>query len=205
MKFGMAIDVARCIGCHTCSVACKMSNNLPEEVWWNNVRSEGGEAPDTASGTYPNNLEMNYWPVNCQHCDKPACVDVCPTGASFKREDGIVTVDADTCIGCGSCIAACPYNVRTLYEQEPTFSMDFAVGDWDAPAHKQGTVGKCTGCANRVDRGEAPACMDLCPARARFWGDLDDPNSDVSKFLAGKQAVRLLEDAGTEPNVYYVK
>ena len=205
MKFGMAIDVTRCIGCHTCSVACKMSNNLPEEVWWNNVRTEGGDAPDTASGSYPGELSMNYWPVNCQHCANPACVDVCPTGASMKREDGIVTVDADTCIGCGSCIAACPYSVRTLYEQEPTFSMDFAVGDWDAPAHKQGTVGKCTGCANRVDRGEAPACMDLCPARARFWGDLDDPNSDVSKFLAGKQAVRLLEDAGTEPNVYYVK
>ncbi len=205
MKFGMAIDVTRCIGCHTCAVACKMSNNLPEEVWWNNIRSDGGEAPDTARGEYPGNLEMNYYPVNCQHCENPACVDVCPTGASFKREDGIVSVDVDTCIGCASCIAACPYNVRVLYDKEPTFSMDFAVGDYDAPEHKQATVGKCTGCANRIDRGEVPACMDLCPARARFWGDLDDPNSDVSKFLAGKQTVRLLEDAGTEPNVYYVK
>lgn len=205
MKFGMAIDVKRCIGCHTCAVACKMSNNLPNEVWWNSIRTDGGTTIDTARGTYPNGLERTYYPVNCQHCDNPACVEVCPTGASFKREDGIVSINNDECIGCGSCITACPYDVRTLYAGDPSYSVDFPVGDWDAPAHKSGTVGKCTGCANRIDRDEAPACMLLCPARARHWGDLDDPNSDVSKYIASHTVERLLENAGTEPNVYYVR
>ncbi len=206
MRFGMAIDVSRCIGCHTCSVVCKMSNNLPNEIWWNRVTTDGGASIDSARGTYPHDLERTYYPINCQQCSNPACVEVCPTGASAVREaDGIVTIDAETCIGCASCITACPYNVRTLLDGDLTYSVEFAVGDADAPAHVTGTVTKCTGCANRLDRDEIPACMDLCPARARYWGDLDDPNSDVSKYIAGKEYVKLYEESGTQPNVFYVK
>ena len=205
MKFAMAIDVSRCIGCCTCAVACKMANNLPNDVWWDNIRTDGGESLDSARGTYPNDLHMRYYPVSCQHCDKPACVDVCPTGATYKREkDGIVVIDSEACIGCGSCLSACPYGVRTLIDKEPTWSVDFAVGDADAAPFVTGTVVKCTGCASRIDRGEEPACMRLCPARARHWGDLDDPESDISKYLAEKHYERLLESVGTEPNCYYV-
>lgn len=205
MNFGMAIDTTTCIGCHTCSVACKMSNNLPNEVWWNRVTTDGGESTDSVRGTYPHDLHMMYYPINCQHCGKPACVDVCPTGASFKRDDGIVSITSDDCIGCGSCITACPYNVRELHQNELQHSVDFAVGDFDSPTLIQGTVSKCTGCANRIDRDEIPACMDLCPGRSRYWGDLDDPESEINKFLEGKTTERLLEEAGTDPHVYFVK
>lgn len=203
-RYGMAIDLHRCVACHACSVACKSNNNLPNDVWYTRVITDGGEYMDTARGTYPNDLHRVNYPVGCQHCSNPSCVANCPTGASFVRDDGIVSIDMEACIGCGTCVAACPYDVRTLIEAEPAYVVDFALGDYDAPTHKAGTVEKCTFCANRIDRGEVPACMELCPARARYWGDLDDPNSDVSKFLAGKKATRLLEDAGTEPNVYYV-
>ncbi len=205
MKFGMAIDISTCIGCHTCAVACKMSNNLPNGYWWNNIKTDGGESTDTARGTYPDDLHMVFYPTNCQHCSNPACVTVCPTGASFQREDGIVNIDSEACIGCGTCLTACPYDVRTLYESELAWSVDFAVGDYDAPEHKTGVMTKCTACSNRIDRDEKPACMELCPGRARYWGDLDDPNSEVSVFLKGKTTERLLESAGTEPNVYFVK
>lgn len=205
MKFGMAIDITRCMGCHTCAVACKMANNLPNDVWWNKIRTENSENKDVETGTYPYDLKRRYFPVACQQCNSPACVAVCPTGASAVREeDGVVLIDAEKCIGCGSCIEACPYDVRTLYADTLLYSVDFAVGDEDAPEHKSGTVGKCTGCYNRRDRGLAPACMVLCPARARHWGDLDDPNSDISQFIAGKTVEKLQEAAGTDPQCYYV-
>lgn len=203
MHCGMAIDTKLCFGCTACAVACKSNNNLPNGVWWNRVETDGGAYPDTARGTYPN-VEMAHYPVNCQHCANPACVEVCPTGASYQREDGIVATDATLCIGCGSCIQACPYNVRTLNEPTPSFAVDFALGDYDAPKHLGDTVEKCTFCANRIDRGEMPACMELCPARARYWGDLDDPDSDVSRAIAGRQTMRLHEDKGTEPSVFYL-
>lgn len=206
MRFGMAIDISTCMGCHTCSVACKMSNNLPNEVWWTNVKTDGGEGMDTARGEYPGSLYRYYHPVSCQHCSKPACVEVCPTGASYvNEENGLVNITTEECIGCGSCITACPYNVRTLYDSELLYSVDFTVGEIDSPAHVEGTVGKCTGCANRLERDLAPACMNLCPGRARYWGDLDDPESDVSTFIKGKEYEKLLEASGTEPNVFYVK
>lgn len=203
-RYGMAIDLKGCIACHACSVACKSNNNLPNGIWYNTVVTDGGAYMDTARGTYPNDLHRVYYPTSCMHCVNAACVEACPTGASFKREDGIVSINKDECIGCSACINACPYDVRTLLGEDPGYVVDFPLGDWDAPAHVANTMEKCTFCANRIDRGEVPACMEMCPGHARFWGDLDDPESEVSKFLEGKEWIRLLEDAGTEPNVYYV-
>lgn len=205
MRYGMVIDLTMCMGCHTCAVACKQANNLPNGVWWNKVYTDGGEALDTARGTYPNDLHRTYYPVSCQHCSNPACVAVCPTGASYVRDDGFVAINTEECIGCDSCATACPYGVRTLFSEPIEYSVGFPVGDPDAPVHVATTMGKCTGCANRIERDAVPACMDLCPGRARFWGDFDDPESEVSKLIATREYERLLEDAGTEPNVYYLK
>jgi molybdopterin-containing oxidoreductase family iron-sulfur binding subunit len=203
-RYGMAIDLKECIGCHTCSVACKMANNLPNEMWWLQVLTVGGEAMDTSEGAFPN-ASLSYVPLNCQHCENPACVEVCPTGASYKREDGIVLIDTDTCIGCRTCMTACPYTgVRQYNSQEPEFYVDFALGAADAPVHKYNTVEKCTMCSSRVEKGEVPYCVEVCPARARIFGDLDDKDSEVSQAIAGRETMRLLEEKGTEPSVYYL-
>lgn len=204
-RYAMAIDLSNCIACHACSVACKSNNNLPNEVWYNNVVTDGGDYMDTARGTYPNDLHRIHYPINCQHCSNPICVGVCPTGASYQREDGIVLVNAEECIGCNACSDACPYDVRTMITDEPEYAVDFPLGDWDAPKHISGTVEKCSFCANRLDRGAIPACMENCPGRARYWGDIDDPESDISEFLEGREYDFLLEEEGTKPNIYYVK
>lgn len=202
MRYGMAIDLARCVGCGGCATACKMSNNLPNKVWWNTIRSEG---PDLVSvGKFPN-VTKNVFPVNCQHCENPACVKACPVGATYKREDGIVMQDYDKCIGCRMCMVACPYNARMFNWKKPEHYVDHAVGESDAPVHQSNVVEKCTFCVNRLSRGEGPACMQICPMRARFWGDLDDPNSGVSKAIQGRQYTKLLEQLGTAPKVYYLK
>lgn len=203
-RLGMAIDLNRCFGCHTCMTACKIANNLPKGLKYNTVHTVGGDSDDTAAGEFPN-CTMSWMPVGCQHCENPACFGVCPTGATAINDDGVVTVDPDVCIGCGSCVAACPYEVRTLIEEEPEFYVEMAVGEADAPKHIAGVVEKCTFCTNLLGRGEVPACMQLCPGRARFWGDLDDPESEVSKAIEGREYELYLEEAGTRPKVYYLK
>lgn len=207
-RYAMAIDLKRCFGCQTCAAACKVANNLPKSVVYNTVYTQGGSYTDTASGEFPQ-CSQGYLPFQCQHCDNPSCLTVCPTGATKKRDDGIVYVDADLCIGCRSCMMACPYqsdlHVRTYLDGEPSYYLDVVVGEADAPAHVKNTVEKCTFCHNLIDRGEPPACMQLCPARARHYGDIDDPSSDVSKAIAGRSYQLLKEDAGTGPNIYYLQ
>lgn len=218
-RYGMAIDLNRCFGCQACASACKVANNLPRDLVYNVVYTKtdddystlglstlkGALTNDVAGGNYPD-CTLSFLPFQCQHCEKPACLDVCPTGATQKREDGIVWVDPELCIGCESCIKACPYEgARTLISDEASYYLDVVVGEFDAPVHKAGTVEKCTFCKNLVDRGEVPACLQLCPGRARYWGDLDDPESEVAKAIEGRETLRLFEEAGTEPNVYYLK
>lgn len=204
-RYGMAIDLNRCFGCHTCAIACKVANNIPRDMRYSWVETVGGSAQDTASGEFPQ-CQMTFRPMQCQHCDEPACLGVCPTGATSKDgETGIVSVDPELCIGCESCIKACPYEgVRTLVEESPEYYLDMAVGEFDAPFHRPGTVEKCTFCKNLIDRGDVPACMQLCPGRARYWGDLDDPESEISKAMEGRVTKKLHEEAGTAPNVYYL-
>lgn len=206
-KYGMVIDMRRCIGCSSCAIACKVENNLPDGVSWSEVVTVGGKEQDTPAGTDPSELSMHFFTYACQHCDEPACVDVCPTGASIKREeDGIVVIDWETCIGCKTCITACPYEgVRTYIDGDPSHYLDFAVGDADAPVHKANVVEKCTFCAHRIDRGDRPACADVCRFKARYWGDLDDPESDVAKLIKEREYEQLLTDSGTGPNIYLLK
>lgn len=205
MHYGMVIDKKLCIGCQTCATACKVANNTPKGIWWNRVLTDGGPTLDTASGVYPD-CHLDYIPIGCQHCENPACVKVCPVGATWKDpETGIVRQDYDKCIGCRMCMSACPYTgVRSFNWEEPAFALDFATGDVDAPGHQRHTVEKCTFCYQRIARGEVPACMELCPGRARFWGDLDDPESEVSKLIASREYKQLLPEEGTKPSVYYL-
>ncbi len=204
-RYGMAIDTKRCVGCNACTTACTMANNVPDDIFWTRALTRGGDEVDTPAGTFPN-LSMRYYTVGCQHCENPACVKACPVGATYKDpETGIVRQDYDRCIGCRMCMAACPYTgVRSFNWQEPKNQMGFAIGDADAPKHQKHTVEKCTFCYQRTSKGETPACMDLCPARARHWGDLDDPNSEISQLIASRPYEQLLTECGTQPNVYYL-
>lgn len=205
-RYGFVIDTTRCVGCNLCSMACKVENHLGEGVWWSRAKTEEGELDAKPSGVWPDNLTMAFHTYSCQHCDKPACVDVCPVGATYKDPaTGIVHQDYEACIGCQACVAACPYEgVRTYNGEEPRYFLDFETGNPDAPAHQAGVVEKCTMCAHRVDKGGRPACADVCRESARFWGDLDDPESDVSKLLATREYRQLMASAGTEPNVYFL-
>lgn len=205
MHYAMLIDLKRCMGCSNCAVTCKNANNLPTNVWWNYVRTEGGEHLDTPAGEFPANLSMRFVPVGCQHCKNPPCVAVCPVDATYKRhQDGIIMMDYEKCIGCKLCIDACPYEVRTFIDGEPSYYFDFAMGDFDADQHVHNVVEKCNFCYKRLERGKAPACMELCPVRARVWGDLDDPDSEVNKRLTGRMVLTLKEDQGTDPSCRYL-
>lgn len=204
MQYGMVVDLKGCVGCHACSMACKMANNLPKDMWYNDVKTEGGASRDTPAGEYPNN-SMRFIPVSCQHCAEPACVAACPTGATHKDEEtGIVHQDTDVCIGCQACINACPYEGVRTFVENPVFSVDVALGVETAPTHNPTTVEKCNFCAPLIAKGETPACMEFCVGRARFWDDLDDPESEVSKLLAEREYMQLLTEEGTGPNAYYL-
>lgn len=205
-RYGMAIDTVRCSACNACSMTCKVENNLPETVWWTKGRTEGGDVRYTPGGTYPDGLSMTFYTLACQHCSNPACVSVCSVDATYRRtEDGIVIQDNELCIGCKLCVEACPYQVRTFYDTEPEWILGFPVGDAEAPAHEVNDVGKCTFCVHRIDRGELPACVEICPAQARHFGDLDDPDSDISQAIAVREYSQLMTDMGTGPNVYLLK
>ena len=205
-KYAIVTDTKRCIGCWSCSVACKLENNLPDQAWWNTVLTVGGDSPNTPAGEYGSNT-MSYTPFHCMHCDTPACTAICPTGATYKDEEtGIVMQNVDECIGCRSCIEACPYiGVRTYIEGDPIPALDWPVGHQQAPDHKENTVEKCIMCYFRVKDGDVPACVEGCPARARVFGDLDDPESEVSKLLAEREYEVMLPEEGTGPNMYYLK
>lgn len=203
-KLAIGINLRRCIGCNTCAVACKMQNNVPDGMLWNRVLTEGCERFDSAEGTYPN-LSRSYLPLACQHCENPACERVCPTGATYKDDKGRVEIDYDKCIGCRMCMAACPYNARTFNWNEPVRATGASYGDARVPERGRGVMEKCTLCKERTDEGDEPMCVRCCPADARVFGDLDDPDSAVSRLRREQSAEVLLEEKGTRPQVFYVR
>ncbi|MDH5355136.1 MAG: 4Fe-4S dicluster domain-containing protein [Gammaproteobacteria bacterium] len=178
IQYAMLIDTRRCTGCHACSVACKAEYDVPLGVnrsWVEYVEK----------GDYPN-VTRNFLPRLCNHCDHPDCVSVCPTGATYKREeDGVVVIDEDVCIGCGYCIQACPYDMRFL---NPV----------------TGTAEKCDFCEHLVSKGIQPACVETCIGSARIFGDINDPTSEIAQMIATNPVSVLRPDKGTEPNVYYI-
>jgi molybdopterin-containing oxidoreductase family iron-sulfur binding subunit len=192
VRWGLLIDVSRCTdGCNDCVAACNKENGLdggtrPTDSQW--IRKVS--LKDLKSG------RAVSAPVMCQHCAEPPCVDVCPTGASFKRADGIVLVDRHTCIGCRYCMMACPYKARS-FVHEPLGTQKAEV-----PRGK-GCVESCTLCVHRIDRGDGPACAQACPTQAIVFGDLNDPDSEVSCRVREARGTALRADLKLDPGVRY--
>lgn len=199
-RFGMAIDLGRCVGCYSCAMACKAENMTSSGVWWNKVLAK-------EEGEYPK-AKLTFLPTACMHCDNAPCVAVCPVQATYRRADGIIVQDKDKCIGCKLCIAACPYGARTFLDEYRSYYPGQGPSPQEkhgAAFHKVGTVEKCTFCAHLKDVGQEPACVQACPASARVFGDLDDPASAVAKLVASSKAVQLQPEKGTKPKVYYIR
>jgi Fe-S-cluster-containing dehydrogenase component len=224
-RWGMVIDLDKCTGCQSCSVACKAENNVPHGSPEEHIRRTAPfwhKVIAVSHGEYPT-LGIDLIPMPCMHCDDAPCVTVCPAKATYRREDGIVIQNFRRCIGCKYCIVACPYGVRSFNYKEPEeeeyhrpdLPPDRADrGVWPFPQRVHGVVEKCTFCFHRIDQAlregkkvgteVLPACAEACPAHAISFGDLDDPDSNVSRLLASRQWVRLREEMGTSPKVFYL-
>jgi len=202
-RWGMVVDLKRCIGCNACSVACKQENTTPDGTLFTKTVSE-------EIGTYPNVTRV-YIPLICNHCEDPPCERVCPTGATYTTEDGIVLVDENKCIGCGACHTACPYKNRYILSKEPFKKGLYKQGvltpfeKQGYPRYVTGTAVKCTFCHERVAAGLDPACVTTCPTDARIFGDLDDPQSKVRKLIQSRKGVQPLAQHNTKPKVFYIE
>lgn len=220
-KWVMVIDLQKCIGCKACTVSCNAENDLPPGVVYRPVVEE-------EYGQFPN-VRKRFTPRPCMQCDEPPCTPVCPVNATYKRPDGIVAIDYDKCIGCRYCIAACPYNARTAdfgeyygegladdtdamsgreamaYETRPTFEYGKV---WQRTPGKnvspKGNARKCQFCLHRIENGMLPACVTTCLGGATYFGDYNDEQSLVHELIGTSRMMRLKEELGTEPKVFYL-
>jgi phenylacetyl-CoA:acceptor oxidoreductase subunit 1 len=208
-RWGMVIDVNRCVGCQTCTIACKHANDTPPGMQWRRVL-------DVEYGSYPD-VERLFLVVGCQHCANPPCVPVCPTGATRQRADGLVTMNYDACIGCASCAVACPYQARTIVHDKSWY-----YGRPTAPetslSHDErlGVANKCSFCIERIDDAAerrltpgvdfeaTPAGAVSCISKAIRFGDFADPNSEVSQLLREHQSFQMHAELGTDPQIRYL-
>jgi phenylacetyl-CoA:acceptor oxidoreductase 27-kDa subunit len=213
-RWGMVIDLKKCVHCYSCMIACKQEHFLPPEIFWSRlVISETGDYPQVRKLVYP---------VLCNHCQEAPCVKVCPSGASTIRPDGIVEINADKCTGCQYCVITCPYQQRSFYGDD---KKEYFPGQGKTELEKigqtlyplqTGTVIKCNFCKERIDsglkqnlkpgidRGATPACVNICMVKARHFGDLDDPESEISRLLTIRKGYPLHPEWGTKPSVYYI-
>lgn len=177
-KYGIVINTAKCIDCKACMIACKVENNIPAGFWRNWIRPLWDMNGDH---------KAEFQPGQCMQCDRPSCVAACPVGATYKLADGLVAIESKKCIGCGNCISACPYGAR--YRDPHTRRAD-----------------KCDFCRLRLERGDEPACVATCPTKARIFGDLKDPDSEVTQLVKEEDLVRVTAPhVDTKPNIYYHK
>jgi len=219
-KWSMVIDLRKCIGCHSCTISCIAENKLPPGIVYRPVLTE-------EVGEFPN-VRERYIPRPCMQCEQPPCTSVCPVNATWKRDDGIVEIDYEKCIGCRYCITACPYSARTFdagryysdntpenaealvgkeiaenYEYKPAYDYgkEWPRHDDDSPI---GNARKCHFCLHRIEKGLLPGCVISCIGRATFFGDANDKESLVSELIGQPNVMRLKEEMGTEPKVYYL-
>ena len=175
-KYGIVIDSSKCIDCKACMIACKVENNVPEGFWRNWIRALW----DVGDGR-----KAEFQPGQCMQCDSPSCVAACPVDATYKQANGLVVIEPLKCIGCGNCVTACPYGARFR----------------DPGARR---ADKCDFCEHRIKGGKEPACVVTCPTKARTFGDLNDPSSEVSRMVKEEKLVRVnAPHIDTRPNIYY--
>lgn len=213
-QWGFVVDTRSCIGCGLCVEACKDENGVPHKAEYNRTWVErhtqlpdGGilvESPEGGAEGFPVDPatlaplagpagESTFVPRLCMQCDNPPCVSICPVSATYKSPDGIVFVDQERCIGCGYCVVSCPYGARYIVPS-----------GGDSPTGNAGVADKCTFCYHRITKGAEPACVAVCPTRARSFGDMDDPDSTVSRLIRTQDTVVLRPQAGTRPRVRYI-
>jgi len=219
----MVIDLDRCTACRACVVACRQENNVPfaepdearagRSIFWMDMLS-------SIEGEYPD-VRATFVPRPCMHCAKPACIKVCPVGATYQNEEGLVAQIYARCIGCRYCTVACPYTARSFNWRVPSVPEPLdRVSNPEVSIRPKGVVEKCTFCVQRIraareqaraedrpmrDGDVVTACQEACPAKAIQFGDLHDPESVVGRMSRSKRAFQLLEDLGTHPKVYYLK
>lgn len=196
-RYAMVIDLNTCVGCNACMAACATENQTP--VWKNRWRTY---VHDKEIGT-GEDIHRRFFPRLCNHCSNPPCMSVCPTGATYQLDNGIVQVDEDLCMGCQACAMACPYDARYEVTYADVRQGRAFFGEYAYRRHSP-SVDKCNFCAQRVLAGREPACVETCVGSARQFGDLDDPSDPVAKQIASGAARPLMAYLGTEPNVYYI-
>ncbi len=197
-RYGMVVDLKKCIGCYSCVAACRSEHNTPNNVFQTGVLEK-------EMGKFPDAIRV-FVPVLCNHCEEPTCVNVCPTEATYKRDDGVVMIDFEKCIGCGACIEHCPYHARVLVEDNRTLFFDGKTV-FEKPVHQkipQKVAVKCDFCYFRVEKGLQPSCVEVCPTNARVFGDLSEKEGTLWDLIRKYNGWQMLPEKGTEPSVYYV-